>query len=378
MKSIPFAFGKVVFGEEFTNREEETLELIKQFIALNNVSIISPRRWGKSSLVNFATKKLLIERDDYRVVYLDMFNIKSEEDFYKEYTEKILNATYSGFDTFIKKSGSFFKKLIPKLSFSPIPESEISVGLDWKEVNLNPSEILDLPQKIAISEGIKIVVCIDEFQNLQIFEKPLAFQKKMRAHWQHHANVSYCLYGSKENMMKEIFNDNSYPFYRFATILNLKKIKAEKWEGFIKQRFMETDKKINDDAISEILQFSNLQPFYVQQLAQTSWLFSEFTCTINEVNAAKQNILDQYHSHFVLEMERLVNSQVNLLKAICTGITAFGNAENIKKFDLKSTPNINRAKQALIEKQIIRNVEGKLEFLDAVFEIWLGKVYFKL
>jgi uncharacterized protein len=376
MKNIPFAFGKVVFEKEFTNREQETEMLIEQFQALNNICIISPRRWGKSSLVKYSTQKLLETNKDYKVVYLDMFNIQTEEEFYIEFAEKVLNATYSNFDNFIKKSSSFFKNLIPKLSFSPIPESEISVGLEWSDVKNNPSELLDLPQKIAISEGIKIVVCIDEFQNLQFFDNSLGFQKKLRAHWQLHSQVSYCLYGSKESMMREIFNNSSYPFYRFATILNLSKISGEKWKIFINKRFLETGKKIEPSAIDMILEYADLQPFYVQQLAQTCWLICDELCYRQTVENALEFIFNQYHSHYIQDIDGLVNSQLNLLKLILTGEFSLGKAENIKKYNLKSTANINRAKKALIDKQILRFVDKKPEFLDAIFKLWLKRVYF--
>ncbi len=102
MKHIPFTFGKVVFDLDFTNREDETEFLSNQFKALNNVALISPRRWGKSSLIKYVTQKLVNENKEYRVIYLDLFNIKSEEEFYREFANKLLNATINKFERLIQ------------------------------------------------------------------------------------------------------------------------------------------------------------------------------------------------------------------------------------------------------------------------------------
>jgi len=85
---------------------------------------------------------------------------------------------------------------LPKISFSPDNQAEISFGIEWEELKKNPDEIIDLAETIAKAKGIKIVICIDEFQSIGNFDDPIAFQRKLRAHWQHHQNVAYCLYGS--------------------------------------------------------------------------------------------------------------------------------------------------------------------------------------
>lgn len=86
--------------------------------------------------------------------------------------------------------------------------NEISLEFDWNEIRKNPDEILDLAERIAIDKGIRIVVCVDEFQNIAEFNDPLYFQKKLRSHWQQHQYVSYCLYGSKRHMMLDVFTNS--------------------------------------------------------------------------------------------------------------------------------------------------------------------------
>jgi AAA+ ATPase superfamily predicted ATPase len=107
----PFVFGKIAEFENFTNREDETELLQKLFKALNNVIVISPRRWGKSSLIKHATNQLLGIDSEYRVIYIDMFNIRTEEEFYQEFASKTLKVGYSKVEDLLVKSKTLFQNL---------------------------------------------------------------------------------------------------------------------------------------------------------------------------------------------------------------------------------------------------------------------------
>ena len=89
--------------------------------------------------------------------------------------------------------------------------------------------MLQLPELIAKEKGFRIVVCIDEFQQIGDFADSLTFQKKLRGIWQLQTHVSYCLYGSKKHMMEQMFQDQSYPFYRFGDLFYLNKISEADW-----------------------------------------------------------------------------------------------------------------------------------------------------
>lgn len=377
MQNAPFVFGKIAEFENFTNREEETELLKNQFFALNNVIVISPRRWGKTSLIKHVTAKLEHEHQDYKVVHLDMFKVRTEEDFYEMFATKILKVNYSKIETLIEKSKSLFSKIIPKISFNPIPESEFSLSFDWDEVKKNPSEILDLPQKIAEKENIKIIVCIDEFQNLQVFKDALSFQKKLRATWQHHNAVSYCLYGSKENMMQTFFNSPKLPFYRFAFILNLEKIKINKWSTFITSRFEDTGKEIDETEAIVIANLVENLPFYVQQLAQITWFLTDKKVNSDIVKKAFNNLMEQLNPFFVREIEYLTTNQIKYLKLLIENVGPENTFNNIEKYGLNSSANIAVIKKALVEKQILRKNQKVLEFIDPIFKVWLKETYFK-
>ncbi|MDP4275911.1 MAG: ATPase, partial [Bacteroidota bacterium] len=208
----PFTFGKIAADEDFTDREVEVEKLVFNFISSVNTIIISPRRWGKSSLVIKAAGVVTGKRKDIRFCFIDLNNVRTEEQFYQHYATKVLKASSTKAGVILENAKKFMGRIVPKITFSPVPGTDFNIGFDWQEVKKHPDEIIDLPEKIAAGSKLQFVVCIDEFQNFSGFEDPLAFQNKMRSHWQKHHNVSYCLYGSKRHMMMNVFASPSMPF----------------------------------------------------------------------------------------------------------------------------------------------------------------------
>ncbi|MDR1344246.1 MAG: ATP-binding protein [Tannerellaceae bacterium] len=218
----PFYFGRMVAGDSFTDREKDVKRIVANFNNGINTVLISPRRWGKSSLVQKAGETA--KNKDLRIAYMDAFSSRSELDFYTAYTKAILTATSSHWEERLASLKEFLRRITPKITIGIDPEHDFSIGFDWDEVQQNTDEILNLPEKIARAKGLKIVTCIDEFQNIASFSDSTAFQKLLRSIWQKHECACYCLYGSKFHMMQELFERQSMPFYRFGDLIHLDKI----------------------------------------------------------------------------------------------------------------------------------------------------------
>ena len=372
----PFVFGKIATEKNFTDREVETASLVQNFTSLINTIIISPRRWGKSSLVNKATKIALEQDKKLRICHIDLFNVRNEEHFYTLLAQKIISATSSKWDEAVENTKNFFTHLVPKISIGADSTNEVSIDFDWEAVKQNPDEVLNLAEKIAQKKGLKIVVCIDEFQNIAEFDEPEFFQKKLRSHWQLHQNVAYCLYGSKRHMMLDIFTDYSKPFYKFGDLKFLNKIETNYLVNFINTRFADTGKNINDDASHLIVELVNNHPYYAQQLAQQSWLRTTNNCTIEIVRQAHAALVEQLSLLFTTITESLTTQQLNYLKAIIVGEKNISSTNTMHKYQISSATSISRSKTALIKKDIIDIQAGNISFQDPIYEYWLKTVYF--
>lgn len=372
----PFKYGKIAENEYFTNRENEIKQLVFNFLSLVNTILISPRRWGKSSLVAKAAKAAILKDKGLKICFLDLFNIRNEGQFYEEFAKEILKNTSTSADIILENAKKFLKRLMPKISFSPDSNNEISLSFDWNEANKNPDDILNLPENIAKEKKIKLVVCIDEFQNISEFEDALAFQKKLRANWQKHQNVSYCLYGSKRHMLIDVFTSTSMPFYKFGEIIFLQKIKEVHWLPFLQKRFSETGKVLDISAAKIIVQNAECHPYYVQQLAQQSWFRTTNICDDEIVNEAFEELVMQLSLLFQTATDNLSNTQINFLNALLHKEPQLSSKEVLIKYNLGTSANVLRIKQALTNKEIIDIQSGIIEFIDPLFKHWLKNYYF--
>ena len=202
MADKPFVFGVATTGDNFTGREQETERLLANFRYGINTILISPRRWGKTSLVRKVCG--LAESDKLKIVFMDMFSCRTEKDFYDMFAESVLKQTSSKWEERVENAKIFLSRISPKISMGPDPMTDFSISIEMTRKSDDVAEILQLPEKIAQKKGLSIVVCIDEFQQIADFDDSKTFQKKLRSVWQHQQSVSYCLFGSKKHLMNEL------------------------------------------------------------------------------------------------------------------------------------------------------------------------------
>jgi AAA+ ATPase superfamily predicted ATPase len=373
----PFVYGRIADDLNFTDRKNEVALLTQNFKNLINTVIISPRRWGKTSLVNKCAKLLSEENKNTQVCQVDIFNCRTEEQFYTAYANALMRVSTSAWEEFVAGVKKYLSRMAPTVSLSEGSQSyELSFGIGFKDNRLSYDEILDLPQQIAKDKGKKIIVCIDEFQNINEYEDSLAFQRKLRAHWQTHTSVCYCLYGSKRHMLLSIFNDYSMPFYKFGDILFLQKIERKDWVAFISQRFADTGKQISDELSGMIADKMKNHPYYTQQLSQQTWLRTSKECSEAIVNEAFNSLIGQLSLLFTNIIDSLTSRQINFLIAVADGVVNFSSKDILKHYQLGTSANIKNLKKATLEKDLIDILPGNtIEIQDPAFEYWLKNVY---
>lgn len=376
--NIPFAYGKIVEDVDFTDRTEETAHLKGNFLSLTNTAIISPRRWGKSSLVTKAIKAAKVEQKDILFVRMNIFKCDAPQEFYSLFAKKTMEEISSSAESLLSNAKEFIARLLPKLTISdPLNQYEIGLGVDVKNNPIN-EDILDLPQQIAEKKQKRVVVCIDEFQQIGEFDETLKFQKILRSHWQNHSDVAYVLYGSKKHMMMHIFGEYNSPFYRFGDMMFLQKIANEDWKKFIVERFESTGKFISPDLAGYLAEQVENHPYYVQQFAQYAWLRTPQTCTQTIADEALQAMLDSLNLQFVNLMDTLTEKQRSFLCAVSEGVKNFSASETLQRYQLGTSGNIRILKDALKKRDII-DVTGKdIQIQDPLLKRWIVQEYSKI
>lgn len=371
----PFIFGKAAEGTYFTDRTEDAKRLHANLTHGINTIIISPRRWGKTSLV----KKVIadINRPDIKPVFIDIFQCKSEYEFYHAFASSVIKQTASRLDEWVETAKNFLSNISPKFSFGSDPMNDFSLSFEWNPKDDTETDILQLPEKIAQKKDVHLVICLDEFQQIADFDDTQKFQKKLRSVWQHQQNVTYCMFGSKKHLMENIFNDKANPFYKFGDMMFLKKIPTEEWVPFICAKFQETGKIISPELASKICEATENLSSYVQHLAWVVWYKTDKVVTNKDVTAAIDDLLEQNKVFFQREVEQLSELQLNFLRALANGVTTgFSRKDVIKKYRLESSANVQSVKKALLKKDLI-NVDGQeISFNDSLFKQWLKRQTF--
>ncbi|MFL5730217.1 MAG: AAA family ATPase [Cytophagaceae bacterium] len=376
MKNSPFIYGNTVSTESFTNREAETAKLRSNLTGGINTMIISPRRWGKSSLVEKVIYDIRKKEKKHRAVIMDLFSVGSEEEFLETFAREVIKASSPKWQEWVSSGKEFFKNIIPKINVGIDPVNDFSLSFDWKELRKHSDEILNLPETICADKGIKMIICLDEFQNLSTFSNYLNFEKKMRAVWQRQKSVTYCLYGSKRHMMADIFNNPAKPFYRFGDIILLQKIEETKWVSFIAKGFSDSGKQISTVDAAWIPKLMKNHSWYVQQLAHYIWNHTHKKAGLPEINAALTELIQANSPLYQKEVESISATQLNLLKAVVHGETQFTSGSVMQHYQLGTPRNVSKNKATLINSDLIHEVGGKFEFLDPAFELWFRKQFF--
>ena len=367
-----FVYGIAVGDHNFTGREEETRRLEMNFKNGLNSILISPRRWGKTSLVKHVCRKVLDDKDII-TVYLDIFGCKTEYEFYNVLATSLLQQTASKTQLWLDEARDFLLRLTPKVSVSPAPSAEFSISLGITPETHTPEQVLNMAEEIAIRKGKHIVVCIDEFQQVGEWSDSRNIQARMRAVWQHQQNASYCLFGSKQHMMSKIFLNRSMPFYQFGDLIWLQKIPIKDWIPYIMSHFEQGNRHISEELATRICNEVDCYPSYVQHLASIVFNQTSEGSTVSEtaIEPAIEQLISTNEMLYMQQVEPLSAYQMNMLRAIVSGIHKGFNEKQVRKsFDLGSPSNFIRLRDALITADLIYSEMKQLYITDPVFSLW--------
>ena len=368
----PFQYGVVIDDSVFCNRREEIAYLKTQINNGYSTWLFSPRRFGKTSLV----EKVFREINDTVCIYIDLYNIKSKDDFCRKYSKVIAKELFNwknDVKRLTKSLSDAFHKLSPTVSFDEFGNSSFSLNVQKVEKQEDIETILEIPYQISLKTSKRICIAFDEFQEIKRIDPFLL--NWMRSSFQRHKNISYIFLGSKQSMMEDIFSSSQSPFYEFAAKMNLSAISRDELFTFIEDNFTKHGLSIKAHTINKILNKSECQPHFTQYFASVVFdlVKSGIDQNINSFhnNWIKKIILPQVDV-FQNIYDQLTNSQRSTIQAIAKmdepGIFA---DETRIKFGLPVSSSLNEALIALQKKGLIYKMENRYKTINPIFKEWL-------
>lgn len=371
----PFIVTGKIEPEYFCDRIKESERVIKLLTNGNNLVIISPRRMGKTGLIQFCYEKPTI-KDEYYTFFIDILHTSSLREFTyllgKEIYETLLPRSKKMASLFIKT----LKSINGKFGFDPLtnlPTFNIELGdIDRPEYTLE--EIF----QCLIAADKPCIVAIDEFQQIAKYpEKNI--EALLRTHIQKIENSNFIFAGSERHMMQEMFISSSRPFYHSADILELKAIDLEIYLPFIAEHFRKRNRRIKDENIEKVYRLYKGHTFYIQKTFNEAFADTPQNeeCTLDIIKNAIDNLIMNNETIFREILSNIPDKQKELLYAIAKDGDAVNvtSAKFIKQHSLTSASSVQSAIKKLLEKDIVTEINKVYSVTDKFFGMWINTIY---
>lgn len=371
----PFIVGKYLSDEYFCDRKTETDFLRKQIENGRNVALISPRRIGKSGLIqHFFNQADILEK--YHVFFVDIYATNSLAEFVytfgKEIYEQLKPQSTIWKEKFFQTISSFRMgfKLDP---MTGAPGLDLGLG-DIQAPQTSLDEIFSY-----IDEADKpCIIAIDEFQQIGDFSEKNV-EALLRTKIQKCQKAQFIFSGSKRHMMTNMFNSPSKPFYQSAISMGLDPIPLEVYSEFAIQLFEKRGKQIDSSVIEDIWNRYNGYTWFVQMMMNELFALTEdgAICHVDMIPEAQRNVVMSQESGYKDILSNIPPKQKIVLQAIAKeGVAnSITSAKFIKKYNLNSASAVQAAIKLLLQNDIITKNENSYRVYDYFFAEWLAKVY---
>ena len=363
----PFRYGGVVSRDAFCNRKKELSDLLSAMQNSENLFIYSERRLGKTSLVRLALENL--PKKGYVAAYVDLWPTDGESSFATTTAKAIAEATSTSIDRVLDTAKALFGRLAPSITVDEQGKPQVTFGVSrTSEPDLDLSEVLGAPARIAAQGKRKVVVVFDEFQ--QILEHGSdRVERRLRSAIQTHQNVSYIFLGSRKHLIQKMFLDKSRPLYRAGGHYPLGLIEEKHWTPFMRERFHKANKRIANEQIHCICRLSQGHPFYTQHLCHALWELCEEGAEVSEglIEAALQVLLERDGYAYTTFWESFSVNQRRFLKGLANeaGVVKPFSSDFTRRYDLRSASNVQRTLDPLLERDVVDRENGSfLQDLD--------------
>jgi len=379
MKTLhnPFLTKSYVSKEYFCDREDELGLLLGNVENGRDTTLISPRRMGKTGLIFRFFEYIRDQKLDIRAVYVDIFASRSLGDFVRQLAEAILK-NYPEQTSFGKKFMKFLKGLRPLISYNAISgEPQIQIFYQTpQDKEYTISELLQFLDR----QDVQILIAIDEFQQIAAYPEKNV-EALLRTCIQQLKNIRFIFCGSNHSLMLQIFSNASRPFFGATHYLFLGKIRHEKYAQFIQEIFLAHTMKIDEDAVTFILQWTYCHTFYTQSLCNIVFSLGVAHITLAEVKTACLQILIQNEPVFLQYRQLLTAAQWNFLIALAKeeNVKHITAQNFIARHEIGTPANARRISKALVDKDLVyvssETKETSYQVYDVFLLRWLQSTY---
>ena len=379
MGQNPFVYGEVVPGDAFVDREAELERLINDLDAGQKVFLISPRRYGKSSLIRQALAAL--GRRGALTVDLTVSSYSSYLSFLEGYARALATV-----ETRWERARNWLLSVIsstrPEVRYEPddTGPGRLTVAFPLvqsdRDVNRVANEVFTLPGRLAADRKRTVIVALDEFQAVDSFNGG-SVEHVLRAAVQHQRRVGYVFAGSEPSLMEKMIGPKR-PFYKAGPVMRLDKIPADLFAAFIEARFTRSGIRADAGVGAAIVELAGNLPYDIQRLAHETWddikTAGGRRASLEHLHATLGRLLSEQETLFEALWQRLTLVQRAALRAV---VLQEGrellSADTRTRHRLSGPSSVQKSLAALAKQDLIVQEGGKYVVVDSLFREWVAR-----
>jgi hypothetical protein len=373
----PFVYGEVVPQEAFVDREVELDRLTRDLLAGQKVFLISPRRYGKSSLVRQALRAS--ERSGALTVEVTVSSYSSYVAFLEGYARAVL-----GVETRIDKARAWLRDMLggfrPEVRIEADDQGGSQLALSFpsartgKDVSRLAQEVFALPGRVAEARRRRLTIALDEFQAIASFNGG-SVEHALRAAVQHQRQVGYVFSGSEPSLMERMLG-RTRPFYKAGPVMRLQKIPAERFAEFIEARFQATRLRPAPGLGTAIVELAGNLPYDVQRLAHEVWDDAQGgkAVGLDDLHETLKRLLGEHDAIFEATWQHLTLAQRAALRsAVLEEGHELLSADVRTRYRLGGASTVQASLSALVREDILAREGARYVVVDSLFREWVAR-----
>ena len=375
----PFVYGEVVPDDAFVDREAELDRLVSDLGNGQKVFLISPRRYGKSSLIRQAL--IALRRRGALTIETTVSSYSSYLAFLEGYARAIA-ASESKWERARTWLTEALASTRPEVRYEPKDTGlgRLSVAFPLvttrRELNRLANDVFALPGKLAADRKRTVVVALDEFQAIDSFNGG-SVEHALRGAAQHQRQVGYVFAGSEPSLMEKMIGPRR-PFYKAGPVMRLQKISATVFGDFIEQRFMKTGMKPEPALAEAIVELASNLPYDVQRLAHETWddvrSKGGRKVTLEDLHGTLTRLLSEQETIFEALWQRLTLQQRATLRAVVLqGGRDIHSADARERHRLGAPSGTQAALAALAKQDVLLKEASRYVVVDSLFREWVAR-----
>jgi hypothetical protein len=377
----PFVYGEVVTSGAFVNRTDEIDRLIRNLTSSQKIFLISPRRYGKSSLIRHVLASLA--KSKVLTLELTVSSFSSYVAFLEGYARALVSL-----ETKADRARSWLQEVFtsfrPEVRYEMKPSGDTHVALAFptarstRDIARLAEEVFALPAHIAERHKRRLVIALDEFQAVTSFDGGTSVEHALRAAVQTQRQVGYIFAGSEPSLMEQMISPKR-PFYKAGPVMRLEKIPPDLFARFIESRFKKSGIKPEPGLGMAIVDLAGNIPYDVQRLAHETWddamVGRRRAAGLEDLHATLHRLLSEHDMLFEGVWQRLTLPQRATLRAVVLEQgTEVLSTEIRHRYRLGASSSVQHSLTALQREELIaREEQGRYVAIDSLFREWVAR-----